>query len=97
MVIGIDVNDDVRSCAFSEAMGQLRLVKVITMRHGHDVPCTHNHGSKPIDGIYVSHTLHGCQCGYLPFGNFDHRMLWLDLPNVVTFGQSLPTIIRPPA
>ena len=60
VVIGIDVNDDVRSCTFSEAMGQLRLVKVITMRHGHDVPCTHNHGSKPIDGIYVSCTLRGC-------------------------------------
>jgi hypothetical protein len=60
LVIGLDVNDDVRRCLFSLVMSPLGLAEVVTHKHGPAGPETYHKGSEPIDGIYVSITLrHG--------------------------------------
>ena len=60
---------------------------------------THHNGQHPIDGIFVSNTLHPIKCGYLPFGEFpsDHRALWIDLAMENCFGYNMPKATRPSA
>ena len=52
-------------------------------------PPTHNRGSRPIDCMIGTSTLHGSPSGYLPFGSApgDHRPLWLDISNAQVFGS----------
>ena len=52
-------------------------------------PNTSQCGSKPIDGIWVSPTLQFSRCGYLPF-TFDHRGIWIDIPQAIAFGGLIP-------
>ena len=59
LVVKLDVNDDVRNCKFTEMMGQLGLVELVTAQHGVEGPSTYNRGSQPIDGLFVSRTLRG--------------------------------------
>ena len=42
---------------------------------------THQKGEDPIDGIFISSTLHISQEGYLPFGEApgNHRALWISI------------------
>jgi len=64
------------------------------MTHHQSPPATHNHGSNPIDGIFLPITLvDQCRTGYLEFGEAvpsDHQALWLDIPPVhVPSGKGL--------
>ena len=94
MVIGIDLNEDVRTSKFNQAMQELELVELITTAHGQNAPRTQNRGSKPIDGIWVSPTLAGCLNGYLPF-EFNHWGTWIDIPNTIAFGHNPPEMAKP--
>ena len=71
----------------------LYLMEKITELHG-DAP-THNNGSQPIDGIFVSPSLQIKACGLLPFGfiHSDHRMLWIDLTETSVLGFNLPPLL----
>jgi len=78
-----DMNDDVRSQKNQQNMRLNGLVEGPTTLHRLP-PATHNHGSLPIDGIFLSSVLlDHCESGYLEFGEAipsDHRMLWIDIP-----------------
>jgi len=59
----------------------------------HTLPPTHNRGSKPIDGIFITPGLLGHPCGYL--GGLeaiagDHQCLWIDIPEAWVFGDTSP-------
>ena len=98
LVIALDVNDDVRDTregTFTRKMNQLGLVESISDQYGHDGPATYKNGSNPIDGIYVSRTLRGLKCGYLPFHpSFDHRLGWIEIPMIIAFGDNIPQIVK---
>jgi hypothetical protein len=57
IVLGIDMNDDIRTSAFSKALQQQGLVDICTTKHGNNAPPTYARGSAPIDGIFVSKSL----------------------------------------
>ena len=92
LVIGGDVNEDVRTCPLSQRLKALGLVELLTNTHGIDGPPTYNRGSAPINGIYVSPTLQGLRCGYNKFV-WDHRLLWIEIPMTVAFGHNAPPIV----
>ena len=94
VIIGLDANEDVRNGDFSRKLARLGLTETITAQHGNCTPATYKRGSIPIDGLYVSSTLRGLQCGYLAFEEqFDHRCLWMDIPLTIAFGHSIPAIV----
>jgi hypothetical protein len=93
LVIGGDVNEDVRTCGLSQSLKELGLIEILTETHGLNGPSTYNRGSAPIDGIFVSPTLQGIRCGYNKFV-WDHRLLWIDIPMTVAFGHNAPPIAR---
>jgi hypothetical protein len=85
IVLGMDMNDDVRDADNVKHLKALKLTEIITKKHGNNGPNTHEFGSKPIDGLFVSDGILDSKCGYLPFV-FDHRLLWMDLDLETTFG-----------
>jgi hypothetical protein len=71
-------------------MADLGMRELITEFHGDAGPRTYNRGSKPIDGIFMTHDLYIVQCGYMPFGmviGSDHRCLCLDIGTRVLMGK----------
>jgi hypothetical protein len=77
-------------------MRSLGLLDVCTQKHGPNAPSTYARGSTPIDAIFVSSTLLGSPCGYLPV-SCDHRILWIDIPFQTILGRDIPiAFIRPP-
>jgi hypothetical protein len=93
LVVGGDINDDVRSCLCSQRLTDIGLTEILTHTHGLDGPSTYNRGSTPINGIYVTPTQRGIRCGYDKFV-WDHRLLWIEIPLTVAFGHNLPPIVR---
>jgi hypothetical protein len=93
LVIGGDINEDVRKCSLSRRLKDMGMVEIVTKTHGADGPSTYNRGSAPIDGIFVSPTLQGTRCGYDKFV-WDHRLLWIEVPLTVAFGHNVPPTIR---
>jgi hypothetical protein len=88
IILGIDVNEDVRNGNFRTTMQNLGLIDVCTSQHGSDTPSTYARGSAPIDAIFVSSNLASSRCGYLPVVS-DHRILWVDVPQRTLFGNRL--------
>jgi hypothetical protein len=96
VILGIDVNEDIRSGSFSKIMRDLGLKDICTHRHGPSNPSTYARGSTPIDAIYVTANLWSSRCGYLPVVS-DHRVLWIDIPQEQLFGRRLSALpIRTP-
>jgi len=83
VIVGGDMNDDVRSQTIQQKMRLCGLVEGPTTHHRHP-PATHNRGSLPIDGIFLPNALiDHCESGYLDFGEAipsDHRAIWIDIP-----------------
>jgi hypothetical protein len=97
VVLGLDVNEDLRSGVFQRAMEHVGLVGPITKQHGPDGPPTYIIGSVPIDKCFVSPGLDSLRCGYFPM-QFDHHSLWVDIPYCLAFfGCDIPPIVRPQA
>ena len=52
----------------------------------------YNRGSMPIDGLYRTRALWELRCGYTAFRVFDHRAMYIDIPNTIAFGSAIPPI-----
>jgi hypothetical protein len=61
-------NADVRGEKTQKYMADLCMREVIMEFHGDEGPRTYNRGSKPIDGIFMTHDLYMVQGGYMHFG-----------------------------
>ena len=95
IIIGLDANEDVRNGGFSAKLSRLGLQETIIAQHGNGGPATYARGSTPIDGLYVSRSLRGLRCGYLPFHEqFDHRLLWIDIPFTIAFGHNISEVVK---
>jgi hypothetical protein len=88
IVLGIDANTDIRQGEFVEMLTSIGLVNVLHAKYGNDLPPTYARGSLPIDGLFISSTLTQFKAGLLPVC-CDHRVLWLDVPQLDAFGISL--------
>ena len=93
LIIGGDINEDVRTCLLSRHLKDMGMIEILTKTHGVNGPSTYNRGSAPIDGIFVSPTLQGTRCGYDKFV-WDHRLLWIEIPLAVAFGHNVPPTVR---
>jgi hypothetical protein len=100
IILMIDLNDDIISSNAAHKLTTLGLTEAIVQRHSDDSPLsTCNKGSKPIDGIYTSSTIHITKGGYLPYFHFptDHRALWIDITMDNLCGSNMAPIITPQA
>ena len=98
IILMADANDNVKSSAIRSWATKIGLEEAVSKTTSKDIP-THQRGSKPIDGIFLSHSLTSSKAGYLPFGEFqsDHRALWVDIHQDLLLGFKLPPIISPNA
>jgi len=93
VLIMMDVNKDVKGPTTKKNIKTMGLVKAIMTLHMSKLPPTHQRGQDPIDGIFLSPwLLEGAQGGYLEFDDemgSNHRGLWLDIPDLALFGETL--------
>ena len=94
VIIMLDANEDIRDGYLQKKLEETGLREANRYHHGEDAPATYNRGSKPIDGMFITPSLlDAVQCGYLAFGDApgvgDHRVLWLDIPASILFGNNL--------
>ena len=100
IILMLDANEDVHSGAISLQLHQLGLREAISHQHQErGTAPTHNRGSHPIDGIFISPTLEISSGGYLPFSEFpsDHRLIWIEVPFSTAFGYEMPPLSSPAA
>jgi hypothetical protein len=94
LLVGLDVNENVRSGDVNAMLRSLGLVDVHHTKHPHLPPnstCDKNHQSVPVDGIWASPSLDCVAAGYLGFGELvmgktDHCLLWADFLYASIFG-----------
>ena len=94
LVIGVDLNADIGGSKMFDLFRQHGMVDILSNRHGR-APATCIRGSHQIDGLFVTPALANCKCGMLPFGAFDHRPLWLDIPHTLAFGAHIDLSATP--
>ena len=99
IILLMDCNEDVRNRRFKQKMLNAGLTEAITNDNERLTCPTHSRGSTPIDGIFISHTIHPRASGYLPFGEFpsDHRAIWIDISHENAFGSNTLKTVRPRA
>jgi len=82
VLVMADLNEDVRAPTIQNMFRLVGLVEGLTSQHPQP-PATHNHGSNPIDSIFVPFSLlDQCQTGYLEFSEAvpsNHWALWIDI------------------
>jgi len=87
IIVLTDFNDDVRLPWIRKFFGNMNLVEALTNLTGLPSTATHNRGSNPINGIYVSTgLLLSLTGGYLAFDAAipsDHWALWIDIPGTI--------------
>jgi len=96
LIIGIDLNEDIRTAQFSRELKRRGIHEAITTRHGTGGPATYKDGSNPIDGLFCSTDLLQFPCRYT-MEYLDHCALSIDVPMTTVFGHELPPIVRPAA
>jgi len=78
-----DMNDNVGDKDIQQFCKNTDLVEVISYLHSRTKVPTHQRGSKPIDGIFISRTLlEEAKGGFLDFGVVtvsNHQVVWLDI------------------
>ena len=85
IVLCIDLNEDINrdnGPIQQTLLHTNELTNVLTYRHNFPTPATHDRGTKTIDAIYVSTSLHDCNAtGWLSFGHRirDHRPAFVDI------------------
>ena len=100
LIIAGDFNHNISKC--NEKMAGTGLKEFITHSHGlNSAPATHQAGSVPIDGIYISESLlpfvRGGYMGFAQATLSDHRALWIELPLVIFIGYNINDILHPTA
>ena len=88
IILMMDCNENMENPGFKAWLESLGLTDIIPATHGGSAPPTYHRGSKQIDGIFVSRTIHPIHSGFLPFGEFppDHRVLWINMTFENAFG-----------
>jgi hypothetical protein len=84
IVLMVDLNDDVRTSQVATSMVRMGLKEIVTSKH--QAPNTHQRGSRPIDGIFVSEEICPMACGYVESPS-DHLCVWMDLDFESIFGD----------
>jgi len=101
IILLTDFNEDVRSPWIQRYFEDLNLVEALTYLTGLPPTATHNRGSTPIDGIYISPALlPSISGGYLAFETIlpsDHRALWIDVPGILLGLDETPHLRKPQA
>jgi hypothetical protein len=92
LMVNMDANEDVSRGELARVLTDLGLVELVTAKHGVG-PATYQRGVVPIDGMFVTPMLRGCQCGYVE-GISDHVALWADIPLSVAFGHDFEMGVR---
>jgi hypothetical protein len=105
IVIGIDMNKDVRDCTLSTVFQENDLRNAILTSHPSKSPpatFSRNRSHTPIDTIWVTSNLNITRAGFMPFdGGFpsapsdSHRMLWIEVKNYSFLGKHIPTTTSP--
>lgn len=93
IVLMMDANEEVSTPSFSNWVQQHGLEDLITRDRDDVIPPTYHRGSKQIDGIFASATIHAVRSGFMEFGGFpsDHRALWFDMTYNNAFGCRMAT------
>jgi hypothetical protein len=84
IILGMDINEDVRSRKLKKYFADLHMHEVILSRHARLSPpatCIKNDSRIPIDGIWCTTGITPVAAGYRAFGAatpLDHRALWAD-------------------
>jgi len=98
VIILADMNDDMCTDPIQTAVTQIGLAEAVTTQHGPNAPNTHNRGSTPINGIFLTPDLtQNITSGYLAFGEgilSDHQAVWIDIP-VEALGWFVPQDMVP--
>ena len=88
-----DFNEHIAKETIDTFCTAVNLREAITEKHqaNQGYAPTHQKGRDPIDGIFISPTLHITQGGYLPFGEApgDHRALWISIHYDLALGYNM--------
>ena len=97
IILFIDANEDLNTGPLVKIFRQLELKDAIRERTGVKGPKTFHQGKHQIDGVFISPDIDCVGACFLPFwsGIGDHRVIVIDIPNQVLFGEQLLTILRP--
>ena len=105
IVIGIGMNDDVRSSTFARRLEQLDLREAVLSSHPNASPLAtfnRNKSRIPIDAIFVSPAVKIVKARYMPFDGKSpsapsdgHRMLWVEISCSSILGKDVPFSTHP--
>jgi len=99
IILMIDVNQNVLTGHFNDAMNELGLRNCMDEIVEEPLPATHHRGSKPISAIYISSMIHTTRVGILPKGQGvygDHRNMYADFTTASMLGTYMYQIVSPP-
>ena len=85
LILFIDANEDIRSGPLQEALRapEIGMIETMSSTHPqHELPATHERGSRPIDGVFTTEEIDVQAAAYLAWGRGfgDHRTMVLDIP-----------------
>ena len=88
IIVAGDVNEEVQSESIQAIFNEYEMRECLTERHD-ETPetCKQNNKNKTIDGIWATPGIQPTACGYLEYGNWDHRPIWIDLDEREVFGH----------
>ena len=97
IILFIDANEDLNIGPLVKIFRKLHLKDAIRERTGVKGPNTFHQGGHQIDGVFITPDIDCVGACFLPFwsGIGDHRVIVIDIPNQVIFGEQLLTIVRP--
>ncbi len=103
IILGLDANEDIHSNAIQEWTRAWGLIDGLKQTHPNldrVATCNKNSNNVPIDGIWISPSLHLQGAGMTGFGELypdsDHRILWVDIHLESLFGFHSPLPARRP-
>jgi len=96
VIIMADMNEDIQEDPVL-SVTNMGVTDAVTTQHGNQSLNTHNHGSAPINGIFLQANLMlTIQLGYLAFGKgipSNHWVIWVDIPVAALGWLSPPDMV----
>ena len=95
IILLMDANEHVGNAHLTQVFEDIGLKEAILSQHQDEgFQSTHQRGSDPIDGIFISANLNVEASGYLPFGegSSDHRGLWIKVKEEDLFGYNMEKV-----